>query len=199
MRHPAGAQARPARGDRRGRPQGHRAALARQARQGRGEHRRSGRGRGPRARDRPDDAVRALDHADLRAQALRHLVLPGRGAGGPDRAARRLGVRQLGVDRRRRRRSTRRRPAGAPWCMPRPRTSNCWPRPGPCRARCRRPASARSSRSSRGSSSATASVSCIFRKARAIVIWSARCRRSRFRRPGGSSGLPRPGRRAKSG
>ena len=38
---------------------------------------------------------------------------------------------ELGVDRRRRRRSTRRRPASAPWCMPRPRTSNCWPRAAP--------------------------------------------------------------------
>ncbi len=65
----------------------HRGELARQARQGRGQHRRPGRSRGSRARHRPHDALRPLDHADLRAPALRHLVLPGRGAGGPDRAA----------------------------------------------------------------------------------------------------------------
>ena len=87
MRHPAGAQARPARRDRRRRPQGDRGEVARQARQGRGQHRRPGRGRGSRARHRPHGALRPLDHADLRAPALRHLVLPGRGAGGPDRAA----------------------------------------------------------------------------------------------------------------
>ena len=136
----------------RGRPQGHRGALARQARQGRGEHRRSGRSRGSRDRHRPDDAVRALDHADLRAQALRHLVLPGRGAARTrSRCMTDRSSVELGVDRRAGRRSTRRRPASARWSMPRPRTSSCWPRAGRWPARSARRASARSSRSSPGS------------------------------------------------
>ncbi len=170
MRRPSRPQARSAGADRRGRPQGHRGALARQAGQGRGEHRRHGRGRGPGDRDRADDALRALDHADLRAEAFRHLVLPGRGAGGPDRPARRVGVRRTRSGSDLRKRSRKRRPASGRWSTPRRRTSSCWPRARRSPVRSPQRVRARSSRCCPGSRSRTARSSCTSPRAPDIAI-----------------------------
>ena len=206
MRRPAGAQARPAQPDRRGRPQGHRGEVARQAHQGRGEHRRPGRGRGPRARDRPDDA---LTRTGSRRPSRRSASTPG--SSWPRRrkirsrcTTARSSV-EFGVDRRRRRRSTRPTPASAPWSMPRPRTSNCWPRA--------RPSTGALSQASERKivtvqpwveTARRQALPAHSRRARAIATWSAKCRRnrSRFRRPDASSVCPvragalRPGERA---
>ena len=55
--------------------------------------------RGPAARHRSDGAVRALDHARRRAQALRHAFSPGSGADEPARRPRRRRVGRGPVDR----------------------------------------------------------------------------------------------------
>ncbi len=67
----------------------------------------------PRARPRLDGAVRALDHPRLHAEALRHPLLPRRGAARPGGRARRRGIGRLALDLAERRRSRTPRRSGA--------------------------------------------------------------------------------------